>query len=219
MYNIPSEKLILRSVRELKAWALPTLLSKFPTADEIKPLGAFKIVNDPLPEITASQVIEPGEVMHKDGVSRQAWAVRDKTRQETLDSLPYKTAAEAKLAMVHWIDNLTAQVMNQYPQAVQKRWDVEEAAARAVIADSATPAQTELVTREGATKGRTPKDHATRIIANADRFRAIADQINTLFLFVDGKIDRAAGPEEYEGILQAAIESAAPLAKAYGLDL
>lgn len=146
------------------------------------------------------------------------WAVREKTAEERLAELPYKTAKEARQAMVGWIDTLTAQVMDEYPLAVQKRWEIEEAAARAVKADTATADQLTLVTREGATKGRTPEEHAHRIILNADRFRAIADQINTLFLSVGGQIENASGPEEYEAILAGAIASAAPLAAAYGLD-
>lgn len=132
--------------------------------------------------------------------------------------LPYATAAEAKAAMVNWIDGLTAQVMDQYPRAVQARWPIEEAAARAVKADTATQDQTDLVTNEGAAKGRTPTEHADAIIANADRFRAIADQINTLFLATDKALTDATDPAEYEAILNGAIAQAAPLATAYGLN-
>ena len=89
-WHIPAENRQIQSVRDLKAWALPTLLSKNPTPGETEPLGAFKIENDPLPEIAATQVIEPGEVIHENGVSRQSWIVRDKTLQEILDELPYR---------------------------------------------------------------------------------------------------------------------------------
>lgn len=130
----------------------------------------------------------------------------------------YATAAEAKAAMVQWIDSLTAQVMDQYPRAVQARWGIEEAAARAVKAGTATQDQTDLVANEGAAKGRTPTEHADAIIANADRFRAIADQINKLFLATDKALTDATNPGQYEGILNAAISQAAPLAEAYGLN-
>ena len=131
----------------------------------------------------------------------------------------YATAEEARLAMVGWIDSLTAQVMDQYPKAVQARWEIEEAAARAVKAGTATTAQTELVTREGSAKSRTPVEHADAIIANADRFRAIADQINTLFLATDAALQAATDPYQYEVILDGAIAQAQPLAQAYNLSL
>lgn len=129
----------------------------------------------------------------------------------------YATAAEAKAAMVQWIDGLTSQVMDQYPRAVQARWSIEEAAARAVKAGTADTAQTDLVTSEGAAKGRTPEEHADRIIANADRFRAIADQINKLFLATGKALDEATAPYQYEAILNSATDQAGALAAAYGL--
>lgn len=141
---------------------------------------------------------------------------------ETFTSPPpppaYATAAVARLAMVKWIDGLTAQVMDQYPRAVQARWSIEEAAARAVKADTATADQLALVTDEGAAKSRTPEEHADRIIANADRFRAIADQINKLFLATDAALEAATDPAQYETILDNAIAQAGPLATAYGLN-
>lgn len=170
------------------------------------------------PELTAVQMAVPADPVLDGAFVTQGWTVRDKTEAEILDALPYKTAAEARLTMVKWIDGLTAQVMDQYPRAVQARWSIEEAAARAVKAGTATQDQTDLVTNEGAAKGRTPEEHADRIIANADRFRAIADQINTLFLATDAALAAETDPANFEGILNAAIARAAPLATAYGLD-
>lgn len=129
----------------------------------------------------------------------------------------YATAADARAAMVAWIDRLTAQVMAGYPAAVQARWSVEEAAARAVKADTANAAQLALVTDEGTAKNRTPEQHADAIIANADRFHAIAGQINRLFLATDKALGEATEPAQFEAILDAAIAQAGPLAEAYGL--
>lgn len=131
----------------------------------------------------------------------------------------YPTRDAAKRAVVRWIDGLTAQVLDQYPAAVRARWAIEEAAARAVIDGDYTPDQLALVTNEGAAKGRTPAEHAARIIAHADNFRAIADQVNTLFLAIDGQLDAAASPAEFEAILEWGKEQAAPLASQYGLAL
>ena len=142
---------------------------------------------------------------------------RDMTPEEVFDALPYQTAAQAKAAVVGWIDKLTNQVIGQYPQAVRERWPTEEAAARAVFNGTATSAQTRLITREGEVKGRTPLEHAGRIITLADDFREIADHVNTLFLAVDAQLD-AAKPSQFESILEWAMQQAAPLAADYGLD-
>ena len=53
--------------------------------------------------------------------------------------------------------------------------------------------------------------------ANADQFRAIADQINTLFLATDKALEGATDPSEYEAILDGAKAQAGPIAEAYGL--
>lgn len=189
-------------------------------ADNCHIYGFVIPTDEPRPEITAPQKAIKAEkpTENADGSWSYKWTVADKTSEEILDALPYKTAAEARLAMVRWIDGLTAQVMDQYPRAVQARWSIEEAAARAVKAGTVTQDQLALVTNEGAAKGRTPAEHADRIIANADRFRAIADQINKLFLATDAALAAETDPANFEGILNAAIAQAAPLATAYGLD-
>lgn len=166
----------------------------------------------------ATQIAEPGGFTNIDGAWVRGWTVRDKTADEIFTSLRYKTAKEARLAMVAWIDKLTAQVMAQYPVAIQARWQVEEAAARAVKAGTADAAQTALVTAEGQAKGRTPEAHADAIIANADRFHTIAGQINKLFLATDKALTEATDPAQYEVILAGAIAQAGPLATAYGLN-
>jgi hypothetical protein len=177
-------------------------------------------------------IIESGVVVNiakADAALAENWIeagaakIGDSWDGETFTSPPkppaYATAAEARRAMVGWIDGLTSQVMDQYPRAVQARWSIEEAAARAVKADNATADQLALVTTEGAAKGRTPPEHADAIIGNADRFRAIADETNKLFLATDKALADATGPEQYEAILDGAIAQAGPLAEAYELDL
>lgn len=145
------------------------------------------------------------------------WTIRDKTESEMLAEIPWQNATEARKAVVQWINGLTAQIEELYPSAVQKRWEIEEAAARAVKAGTADARQLALVTDEGATKGRTPDEHATAIIANADRFRSIADQTNKLFLATDAQLQAATSPLEYPAIFAWAQSQAAPLAAAYGL--
>lgn len=147
------------------------------------------------------------------------WIIESKAPEEILAGLPWQNALEARKAMVEWTNSLTSQIEALYPSAVQKRWVEEEAAARSVKAGTATPRQLAIVTDEGAVKGRTPEEHADAIIDNADRFRAIADQVNKLFLAVDARLQAAASPLEYPAIFDWAKAQAAPLAQAYGLEV
>jgi hypothetical protein len=149
------------------------------------------------------------------------WTVTAKTQEELIAEVPWQSYTEARKAVVEWINNLTAQIEALYPSAVQKRWSVEEAAARAIAADdgSATQAQIDIMTNEGASKGRTAAEHAAAVIVNADRFHSIANQVNTLFLAVDAQLEVAASPLDYSAIFEWAQAQAAPLAEAYGLEV
>ena len=184
-----------------------------PSAAVLARYGWAFLLSDPEPEVTDTQVAERGPVEWREDVPYWTWTVRDKRPEE----YPIQTAEQARMEVVRWIDGISAQVLDMYPRAVQARWMIEEAAARAVLGGTDTDAQLELITREGAAKGRTPGEHAQAIVKNADRFRAITDQINTLFLATDTALQQANHPSQYVQILARAKEQAAPLAEAYGL--
>jgi len=129
----------------------------------------------------------------------------------------YATAAEAKAAMTAWINQLTGTVQNTYPQVVQNAWFEEEAMAAAYLSGTEDAAQLATLTADGLAKGRTPAEHAARILDNAQTFRSIAAQMRRLWLATDAALDEVVDPHEYEAVLTAAIAQAAPLAAAYGL--
>lgn len=184
-----------------------------PSAAVLARYGWAFLLSDPEPEVTDTQVAERGPVEWREDVPYWTWTVRDKRPEE----YTIQTAEQARKEVVRWIDGISAQVLDMYPRAVQARWMIEEAAARAVLGGTDTDAQLELITREGAAKGRTPGEHAQAIVKNADRFRAITDQINTLFLATDAALQQANHPSQFMQILARAKEQAAPLAEAYGL--
>ena len=207
------------SVAQLRRDTPLTGFPKATPADLLAQYDVFPVTVAAQPEYDPqTQQAEPDAMPSLvDGQWVVGWTVRDLTREERLERQPYRTAEEARKEMVRWIDGLSAQILDLYPRAVQARWTIEEAAARAVLNDTDTDAQLELITREGAAKGRTPGEHAQAIIANANKFRAITDEINTLFLATDTAILQANDPLEYPAILARAKEQAAPLAEAYGL--
>lgn len=187
---------------------------KRPSDDLLAAWDVYPVTDTPRPEHDPmTQVVEPGEVTQVDGAWVRGWTVRDRRPEE----YPIQSAEQARMEVVRWIDGISAQVLDMYPRAVQARWMIEEAAARAVLGGTDTDAQLELITREGAAKGRTPGEHAQAVIRNADRFRAITDQINTLFLSTDAALQQADHPAQFVQILARAKEQAGPLAEAYGL--
>lgn len=189
---------------------------KQPSAALLAQYGVFEYTIAPRPDVPPNQIAIRNDLPTE---TADGWVLEYTIRDRTADEIEWQTYTEARKAVVVWINNLTAQIEALYPSAVQRRWEIEEAAARAVDAGNATPEQLELVTREGAAKGRTPQEHAAAIIENANRFRAIADQTNTLFLATDAQLQAASSPLEYPAIFAWAQQQAAPLAAAYGLEV
>lgn len=130
----------------------------------------------------------------------------------------FATYAEASAAMVAWINALVDEVRSQYPVAVQMNWADEEAMAAAYLAETESADQLERLTADAMAKGRTPAEHAARILENAQAFRSIAEQTRTLWLATDAALMAVEDPHEYETVLDDAKAKAAPLAEAFGLD-
>jgi len=124
---------------------------------------------------------------------------------------------QAKAAMTAWINALTGAIQNQYPDVVQKGWTEEEAMALAFRSSTETPAQLATLTADGLARGRTPEQHANRILEKAHMFHNVAAQTRRLWLATDSALDAVTDPRGFDAVLSGAIEQATPLAKAYGL--
>ena len=88
--------------------------------------------------------------------------------------------------------------------------------ATAFMAGTENAGQLAILTADATSKGRTPSEHAARILEKAQAFRSIALQTRNLWLSVDKALDDAT-PDQFEDILQDAIAQAEPLAAAFGL--
>lgn len=166
----------------------------------------------------AAQKVVKAATALVNGIWTQQWSVIELSAEEIAAIPPaYATASDAKQAMTKWIDSLTAKIQNEYPDVVQKSWADEEAMAAAYLAGTHSEEQLEILTADASAKGRTPSEHATRILEKAQTFRSIAQQTRTLWLATEKALENAADPAQYELILDAAIAQAAPLAEAYGL--
>lgn len=210
-------------VKTKREWMSENPGTSFPrvwSKDTLNFLNLDPVLESPKPDVSQYQnVIRDGVIQDAKGNWVQAWRIVDKTEEEIYASLPFKTPEDVRKEMVRWINSISSQILDLYPLAVQARWNIEEAAARAVLSNTAAEDQLVLITREGAAKGRTPEEHAQAIINKANKFRAITDQINTLFLATDAKIQQTDDPTQFVEILAQAKEKAKPLAVAYGFKL
>lgn len=224
MYHIPSEGLTLNSVRELKHWALPTLLSKRPTAGEIEPLGAFIVQIDPQPDITATQVAEPGEVTHENGVSRRGWIIRDATEQELRDSLPYQSKEEAKEQVLQWADNFLQPLRKGYSQSEIDSWPVKGPAAIRFVNGDALSSDTFMLQAEAdalqlIAPGTTAAQVAAAIKPRAEPYLEALAFTSALRQIVNAQINHTTDLLEIVPILKNAKAAAAAKAADLGLEI
>jgi hypothetical protein len=129
----------------------------------------------------------------------------------------FATSAEAKVAATRWIDKLTGTVEDRYPSVVRYGWVDEESMAEAFVANTATDAQLVILQADADAKNRTPAEHAQRILENARAYRSIKNETRRLWLATLTNIDAVTDPFQYQVVLEAAIDEAAPLVEAYGL--
>jgi hypothetical protein len=129
----------------------------------------------------------------------------------------FATSAEAKVAATRWIDNLTGTIEDRYPSIVRYGWFDEESMAEAFVSGTATDAQLVILQADADAKNRTPAEHAQRILENAHAYRSIKNETRRLWLATLTNIDAVTDPFQYEVVLRAAIDEAAPLAASYGL--
>lgn len=85
------------------------------------------------------------------------------------------SAREAALiTLVAWLEERARQITGAVPETERLSWTTKEAAARALLAGTATPAQSAMLELEAALIGRTSAQLADRITAKADAWQMIA---------------------------------------------
>ncbi len=87
-------------------------------------------------------------------------------------------AREAEMAALStWLDRMAQAVIGPVPEAERLTWDAKEAAAMAVLAETASDADLALLDQERALTGETREDLAGLIVARAAIFRAVGPHI------------------------------------------
>lgn len=106
-----------------------------------------------------------------------------------------RARAEAKVAMVRWIDGFLNRFISVYPQAEVLTWPLQSQAARAFKSNEATTAQTAFLEGLAEKRGITPTQMADIIIAKADPYEAIVQETGALRSGLSNLIDQASYSE------------------------
>ena len=195
---------IPRDLRGLSASTLADLAANLnPCPAEYVGFGFFPIAPSDQ-EVPYDKVKQGRTVVMTDSGPMYSYNLRDKEDSE----YPYQTPEEALVVLTQHLDALTSQIQSQYPDVVQMGWEDEEAMAKAYLDDTATQEQEDILGADAAVRGRTPEEHANRILENAQLFRGIVVKTRSLWLSASTDLEASDGPKDYEGILNSAKETA-----------
>ena len=102
--------------------------------------------------------------------------------------------ANAIAELVAWSDAMALEITGPVPWAEMMSWTAKEAAARAVIAGTATPAETRMIGIEATIGKSSAADLAGRIVANADLYRDAIAKLTALRIEAMRAGDKATTP-------------------------
>lgn len=126
------------------------------------------------------------------------------TADERAGLLLTATRSEASLALVAEIDAVTTALTGNVPLAEMLSWAPKETAARAWIAGTASPEETDTLTGEAAVTGEELADLAARIVGKADIYRAAIARLAGLRRVTETAIAAATDPAGVAAALSAA---------------
>ncbi len=121
------------------------------------------------------------------------------TKRETALAEARTTALSGLIA---WIDVTTAAITGPVPGDEKLSWSSKEAAARALLAGTATEAERVLISCEAATFGEADAALCDLIVQNADAWRGIIATLAGIRRRVVAAILQAATPQEAEDALE-----------------
>lgn len=182
----------------------PANIEELWSDEELAAIGLYR----PLP----ADPITTGGV----AISHVVQLVDGKVKYVAVIGPKYATAADAKAAMVQWINTFTSELTGNVPAVEPLSWPVKEVAARAYLDGSPDAFQSALIETEAAITGEEPATLAQNIIGKAVLYRAVVARITGLRRKTEAAID-ASPVEHYEAILAAAIAGAEEQKAALGL--
>jgi uncharacterized protein (DUF2336 family) len=136
-------------------------------------------------------------------------ATMDAIRELALIPLPvYPTLESALRAKTTWIDAFTASITGTVPADEKLSWGSKAAAARALLAGTATPSQMQMIGAEAAVRNIEPSALAQIIAGKASQYEVIIAKAAGLNSVVTRQLEAATDPDEYKTILANAAQTA-----------
>lgn len=118
-----------------------------------------------------------------------------KITAEAAKAAAFASAKDAAIAeLVAWSNAVAMAITGPVPLAEMLSWTAKEAAARAVIAGTATPAETRMIGVEANIGKSSAADLAGRIVANADLYRDAIAKLTALRIEAMRAGDKATTP-------------------------
>ena len=121
------------------------------------------------------------------------WSKKVTAEAAKVDALA-RAKASAAAELVAWSDTMALAITGPVPMAEMMSWTAKEAAARAVIAGNATPAETRMIGIEATIGKSSAADLAGRIVANADLYRDAIAKLTALRIEAMRAGDKATTP-------------------------
>jgi hypothetical protein len=160
----------------------------------------------------------PNQMGNRHRLEIQEWVDNEGGVIESYVAPPtYPTKAAALQAVNEFAQSFTEGITGPVPLDEKLSWDAKEAAAKAVIAGTATAEQQSLLDDEAALTSETTTDLANTIVAKATVYRQVVSRVAGLRRVLTTQIEAETDPYNYEAILLAGQTQAQQLADSLGL--
>lgn len=179
-------------------------------------LGLVEIAEPEQPAMTETQLVRPGALIDVDGVPTREWQVVDLTAAEVAMRLDL-AKADAKAAMIDWIDAFLAPFISGLPEAEPLAWGSKALAASQYGTASIPPELTAMLDAEAEGATRPVAEVRGSIAVKSSLFTQIIGFTTGLRSRVETEIDAATSLGQLPGILEGAKLSAFAKAGQLGL--
>lgn len=160
----------------------------------------------------------PDKMSNSDRQEVAEWeAIDGNERQPYVASPTYPTQAIALQAVNEFAQNFTDRITGPVPLNEKLSWDAKEAAAKAIIAGTATAEQQSLLDDEAALTSEATTDLANIIVSKAAIYRQVVSRVAGLRRALTAQIEAETDTYNYEAILLAGQAQAQQLAESIGL--
>lgn len=166
---------------------------------------------------SSGEMVVPNASANRHYRKLQEWVEEGNTIADYVALPTYPTRDAAIQAVNDFAQNFTESVTGPVPLDEKLSWDAKEAAAKAVIAGTATTEQQSLLDDEADLTTETTASLANTIVSKASIYRQVVSRVAGLRRVLSAQIEAETDPYNFEAILEAGKTQAAQLADSIGL--